>query len=340
MFPPFFVFTDAQATRELKKTQGVHRMLFFQGYTFQTILGAVAVLGGLILVNELTRRSKAASLLLFVIMPVILTIFVWMPKYGDPDSSAGTWFAWVKTYSALAGVVGFMAIRYFPKVASSKFALIFPGFILSFNILEAVAKDFQCYFKGLAMGGQPFVEGGLTVIGGPWNILNGIAGILCILSMTGWYGVKVAKTKSRDMIWADQLWFWIIAYDVWNMAYVYNCLSTRSFYAGFLLLLSCTIPSFVLKRGAWLQHRAQTLAMWGMVSLTFSYQASPYFRVTTTNDPAALMSLSVAALAVNIAVLVHVVYKAFKTKRNYFVQDLFPDLGAYKKVLAENGLDA
>jgi len=315
-------------------------MFFFQGYSLQTVLGGIAVLAGLILVNELMRRSKAASVVLFIIMPVVLTIFVWMPRYGDPDSSAGTWFAWVKTYSALAGVLGFMAIRYFPKVAAGKFAAFFPGFILSFNILEAVVKDFQCYFKGLALSGQPFVEGGLTVIGGPWNIINGIAGVLCILSMTGWCGVKVANTKSRDMIWADQLWFWIIAYDIWNMAYVYNCLSTRSFYAGALLLLSCTIPSFILKRGAWLQHRAQTLAMWGMVSLTFNYQVSPWFQVTTTNNPAALMTLSVLSLAFNIAVLGYVVFKAVKTKRNYLVHDLFTDLKAYKQVLAENGLEA
>lgn len=315
-------------------------MFFFQGLTLQTIIGSIAVLGGLILVNEIMRRSKIASVALFIILPIVMTIFIWLPRSSDPNSSASTWFAWVKTYSALAGVLGFMAIRYFSKVENSKFAFIFPGFILGFNILEAVAKDFQCYAKGLAAPAQTFIEGGLTVIGGPWNIINGIAGLLCILSMTGWCGIKVAKTKSKDMIWADQLWFWIIAYDIWNMAYTYNCLSTRSFYAGFLLLLACTIPSFVLKRGAWLQHRAQTLAMWGMVSLTFSYQASPYFQVTTTNNRTALMLLSVLALVTNVAVLVYVIYKAIKTKRNYLTHDLFTDLKAYKKVLAENGLEA
>lgn len=313
-------------------------MFFFQGFTVESIIGAFVVLIGLILVNEIMRRSKLASVAFFIILPIVLTIFVWLPKAGDPNSSAGTWFAWVKTYSALAGVIGFMAIRYFPKVEKSKFSFIFPGAILGLNILEAVAKDFQCYFKGLANGGQSFVEGGLTVIGGPWNILNGIAGILLILSMTGWCGIKVAKTKSKDMIWVDQLWFWIIAYDIWNMAYVYNCLSTRSFYAGFLLLLSCTIPSFFLKKGAWLQHRAQTLAMWGMVSLTFTYQVSPFFQVTTTNNPTALFSLSLLALVSNAVVLIYVVYKAIKTKRNYITQDLFTDHKEYKQIVTENNL--
>jgi len=314
-------------------------MFFFQGYTLQTLLGGVAVLGGLIVANEMARRSKTASIVMFLVAPVLLTIFVWLPRIGDPASSSGTWFAWVKTYSALAGVIGFMAIRYFPKVGTSKFAIIFPGFILGFNILEAVLKDFQCYAKGAELG-RPFVEGGLTVIGGPWNIINGIAGIICILSMTGWGGVKVARTKTKDMIWADQLWFWIIAYDIWNMSYVYNCLSTRAFYAGALLLLACTIPSFLIKRGAWLQHRAQTLALWGMVSLTFTYQSSPLFQVTTRNDPAALLSLSILSLGFNVAVMIFVIYKAIKTKRNYIKHDLFVDTKEYQDIIADNGLSA
>lgn len=34
------------------------------------------------------------------------------------------------------------------------------------------------------------------------------------------------------------------------------------------LLLSCTIPTFFIKRGAWLQHRASTLALWIMFVMT------------------------------------------------------------------------
>ena len=80
------------------------------------------------------------------------------------------------------------------------------------------------------------------MLGGPWNIINGIAGILNILTISGWVGIFVSKDRSRDMIWPDQLWFWIIAYDLWNFAYVYNCVSDHSFYAGAALLISCTLP--------------------------------------------------------------------------------------------------
>ena len=74
--------------------------------------------------------------------------------------------------------------------------------------------------------------------------MNGIAGILNIIAISGWAGIIISKGKKKDMIWPDQLWFWIIAYDFWNFAYVYNCLGDHAFYAGAILLLACTIPAF------------------------------------------------------------------------------------------------
>jgi len=181
----------------------------------------------------------------------------------DNENTSGNWFAWVKTYSALAGVIGFMAIRHIEKLQKNKWILLFPGLILSINILEAVFRDFEVFSK------TNVIENGLTLIGGPWNIINGIAGILSIITITGWFEIKIAKTKSKDMIWADQLWFWIIAYGVWNLSYVYNCIPERAFYAGVALIFSSTLLAFFSAKGAWLQHRAQTLALWAMFTLTF-----------------------------------------------------------------------
>lgn len=58
------------------------------------------------------RTSKWAGITLFVVAPIVLTIFVW-PQTAAPGNEYGTgnWFNWVKTYSALAGCVGFMALR-------------------------------------------------------------------------------------------------------------------------------------------------------------------------------------------------------------------------------------
>jgi hypothetical protein len=76
------------------------------------------VLFALMAFNELGRTTKWGGLVLFLIVPVMLTIFVW-PTTAAPGNEygTGTWFNWVKTYSALAGCLGFMAIRFIPGLA-------------------------------------------------------------------------------------------------------------------------------------------------------------------------------------------------------------------------------
>lgn len=204
--------------------------------------------------------------------------------------------------------------------------MLFPGLILSINILEAVFRDFEVFSK------TNVVENGLTLIGGPWNIINGIAGLILIITMTSWVGIKVSKNKSKDMIWADQLWFWVIAYGVWNLSYVYNCIPERSFYAGVSLIFASTLLAFFSAKGAWLQHRAQTLALWAMFTLTFpAYASLKYFDIISTNQAAPKYLLSILALTINLAVLAFEVYTVVKTKKNPFKEDLYSNLGTYKK---------
>lgn len=306
-------------------------MLFFQNYTLINILAFIGIFVGLILINELTRRSKILSVVTFILIPLVFTIFIWGKT--DNENTSGNWFAWVKTYSALAGVVGFMAIRYFEKLQKNKWVLLFPGLILSINILEAVFRDFEVFSKANV------VENGLTLIGGPWNIINGIAGILSIVTITGWFGIRVAKTKSKDMIWADQLWFWVIAYGVWNLSYVYNCIPERAFYAGIALIFSSTLLSFFSTKGAWLQHRAQTLALWAMFTLTFpAYDSLAAFNIVSTNSPVAKYILSISALLINLAVLGFELYTISNKKKNPITNEIYQDLPSYKKILETNNL--
>ena len=311
-------------------------MFFFTNYTWQNVLIGLAVLVGLILVNDITRRSKWLSIAVYIVLPLVLTFTVW-PKTAVRGN--GDWFPVVKTYSALVGVVGFMAIRYIKGASAKKWLLFFPFLILSINIAEAVYRDFEVFFAYRGEAVMNSVDG-LFMQGGIWNVLNAIAGIVLILTLSGVFGIKVANTKSKDMIWPDQLWFWIIAYDLWNISYCYNCISTRSMYAGLLLLLSCTLSEFFLKKGAWLQHRAQTLALWAMFSITFSnYAKSPLFSITSSYKPAALIVISILSIGSNIAVLVYEIMHIVKTKRNPVTEDLYSDLKSYKVVLKDNNLN-
>lgn len=305
---------------------------FFQGYTPIALVGLILLVAALVALNELTRRSKLLSVVMYCAAPVLLVALIAAGVVGSPSSK--TWFGVIKTYSALVGVVGFMLIRY-TKLGGGKFAWYFPVVILGINILEAIYRDYEVFatFKTMTTDAA-----GLTLLGGPWNLMNALAGVFLLLTMTGWMGIRVANTPSRDMVWPDQLWFWIIAYDLWNVAYCYNCIATRAMYAGVALLVSCTLAEFLLKRGIWLQHRAQTLALFGMFSLAVDYQALPAFGITATYNPAAWTVLSALSLAFNAGVFVYQLTVILKTRRSPLKQELYTQLAGYEKNLSANGL--
>ena len=301
------------------------------------------ILFALMAFNELGRSKPWAGITLFGIVPLVLTIFVW-PTTAAPGNEygTGTWFNWVKTYSALAGCLGFMALRFVSwtgkdgqthHLYEKKWALCFPPLILTINIAEAVLRDFQVFSFGLWEGGT--VEN-LWTISGPWNIMNGIAGILNIITICGWLGIFVSRDKTRDMIWPDMIWPWIIAYDLWNFAYTYNCISDHSAYCGLALLLSCTIPTFFIKRGAWLQHRAQTLGLWIMFIMTVPQFADRIAPIPTTHNPTAFFIVSAVALAFNAGVAVYQLLQIKRRSLNPLHDEIYTHTRPYKAVVDEN----
>ena len=301
------------------------------------------ILFALMAFNELGRSKPWAGITLFGIVPLVLTIFVW-PTTAAPGNEygTGTWFNWVKTYSALAGCLGFMALRFVSwtgkdgqthHLYEKKWALCFPPLILAINIAEAVLRDFQVFSFGLWGGGT--VEN-LWTISGPWNIMNGIAGILNIITICGWLGIFVSRDKTRDMIWPDMIWPWIIAYDLWNFAYTYNCISDHSAYCGLALLLSCTIPTFFIKRGAWLQHRAQTLGLWIMFIMTVPQFADRIAPIPTTHNPTAFFIVSAVALAFNAGVAVYQLLQIKRRSLNPLHDEIYTHTRPYKAVMDEN----
>jgi hypothetical protein len=310
-------------------------VFLFESIPWYSAVMWCVVLAALIGLNEVTRRWRAAGIAFFVALPIVLTIFVW-PHTAGAGSSTGTWFHWVKVYSALAGCLGFMALRYHPRLAAKRWALAFPAAILAINIAEAVLRDFQV--AGMSEG----VVDGVYMVPGPWNVMNGVAGILNLVTICGWAGITISRSRSRDMLWPDMLWFWIIAYDLWNFAYVYNCVGDHAFYAGAALLISCTIPAFVFKRGAWLQHRAHTLALWMMFMMAVpTFVSSSPFAVESSHDPAALLTVSALSLAANVALAVYQVHRVVTTRRNPLTgTELYPELAAYQRVVAEERAEA
>lgn len=294
----------------------------------------IFILLALMAFNEFGRSSKWGGALLFIIIPTILTIFVW-PQTAAPGNEygTGTWFNWVKTYSALAGCVWFMFLRYSPKLREKKWALTLPAIILAVNILEASIRDFQIFSYGAWDGA---IIDNLWVMSGPWNLMNGIAGLLNIVAICGWTGIFISKRDNKDMIWPDMIWAWILAYDVWNFAYTYNCISDHSFYCGLILILSCTIPAFFIRKGAWLQHRAHTLALWIMFVMTIPQFADRIAPVATTHNPKAFFIVSLISLLLNIALVAYQFTKIRKKKLNPFKDQIYSDTKGYMEVVQEN----
>ena len=309
-------------------------MFLFDSIPWYSWIAWFVVLAALVALNEVTRRWKAGAVTFFIVLPLVLTLFVW-PTTAGADSSTGTWFHWVKVYSALAGCLGFMAIRYVPRLAAKKWMLWFPPAILAINIIEACIRDFQVG----AMQVDGMVDG-VHMVSGPWNWMNGAAGLINLMTICGWVGIIVSRDKSKDMIWPDMLWFWIIAYDLWNFAYVYNCVGDHSFYAGAALLISCTIPAFFIKKGAWLQHRAHTLALWMMFTMAVpAFVTDSQFAVEASGRPAALFTVAVLSLASNVAVLVYQVRTLYRRRLNPLTDELYTHLSQYQEVLAANVRD-
>lgn len=288
----------------------------------------------LIAFSELGRQKKWTGVLLFVLIPLVLTIFVW-PKTAASGNEYGTgnWFNWVKTYSVLIASIGFMVMRYSPKLMEKKWIRYFPPLILAINMFEAAIRDFECYSFGKFDGG---IVNHLWLMSGPWNIMNGIAGILNILAICGWASIFISKDKTKDLIWPDMTWAYIIAYDLWNFAYTYNCIADHSIYCGVILLASCTIPAFFIKKGAWIQHRAHTLALWIMFVMTVPQFADKILPVPTTHNPKAFFIVSLISLLANLALFIYQYYKIFKLKLNPLKDKIYKDTKTYQKIVDEN----
>ena len=307
-------------------------MFFFEDIPLYSACMWFGILAGLLITNEITRYNKQMGILFFIILPLILTLTVWPYTSGsDSGSQTANWFAWTKVFSALIGCWIGLFLRFTKKGQSSKYFLLLAPAILVINILEAVIREIQ------VVNMQGFTEG-MFYMGGPWNILNAIAGIFNLIVVCGWFSIIITKDKHHDLVWPDMTWFWIIGYGLWNFAYVYNCLTDRAFYS-MALIISATIPAFLTKRGAWAQHRVHTLALYMMLMMTIpDFFVMGKYAVASTHNPIAYYLVSIIALVFNTGVLGFQVYTIIKRKKNPLTDELYDHLNESKKIKAENGL--
>ena len=306
--------------------------------------GLFMVLIALILLNEVARRWKAGGIFFFfgvcgfmTIYCIVVTVAASMGLEWGLNNPTVTdmngWFHYAKVYAATAGCIGFMMLKYsWGKIGRSHWFKAFPFVIVAINILIAVASDFE---SAIMAWGSSFVSSEGVVLNGGWhNVLNGTAGILNILCMTGWFGIYISK-KRQDMLWPDMTWVFIIAYDLWNFCYTYNCLPTHSWYCGIALLLAPTIAGLLWNKGGWIQNRAFTLSMWCMFcQMVPMFVNDSVFAVQSVNNPAVNTVVSVIALVANILALGYIIYRAKKLKVNPYKQEVFVGTKDFSKAMS------
>lgn len=254
------------------------------------LLGWALVFAGLVIMNEIARRTKIGGIAVLVVLPLILTVYfigIHVGAFGGASSQTmmymDGWFHYFKLYAAVIGCIGFMMIKYKWGIGAKDWFKPFPWLIVSINILIAVVSDMESAIAAYGITGD--FSGawwasneGVLIYGGWWNIVNAIAGIINIFCMTGWWGIYSSKDKNTaDMLWPDMTVWFIVAYDIWNFEYTYNNLPTHTWYCGFALLLAPTFANALWNKGGWIQNRANTLGIWCMFAQVF-----PLFQLCKT----------------------------------------------------------
>ena len=329
------------------------------------LLGWLLVFVALVLFNEIARRSKKGGLFFFVALPAALTVYFIAIYVGAAMGAEWAltnstyvymngWFHYAKLYASLAGCIGFMMLKYKWSFGKTEWFKVFPFAIVAINILIAVASDFESAIKGAQamkeFGDRWWLSGeGVWLYGGWWNWLNGIAGIINILCMTGWWGIYSSKNK-HDMLWPDMIWLYIIAYDVWNFQYTYLNLPTHAWYCGLALLLAPTVAAALWNKGGWIQHRAHTLATWCMFAQVFPlFQDNSIFTTIpvlyadgfmdaairpTLVNPVPQGVISILSIAINALVLGIIIKRSVEQKKNPYTNEIFTDTKDYQLAMA------
>lgn len=342
--------------------------MFFQIYGETAgwqLLGWLCVFVGLVVVNEIARRSKAGGIACFLALPAVLSVYFIAIYIGaasgaewalnnDTYVHMNSWFHYAKLYAATAGCIGFMILKYqWGKLGKAHWFKVFPFAIVAINILIAVASDFESAIRaGSLAGGWWLSSEGVWLYGGWWNVLNGIAGLFNIFCMTGWWGIYSSK-KKQDMLWPDMIWVYVLAYDIWNFQYTYLNLPTHSWYCGLALLLAPTFAAALWNKGGWIQNRANTLALWCMFAQVFPlFQDNSRFTTVTSvygeggiaaamgntmptvANPMAQGVISVISFAVNVFVFAYILKRAKAQKKNPWKEEIFVDTKDYQEAMA------
>ena len=121
--------------------------------------GWAMVFIGLIVLNEVGRRTKLGAAIIFGVAPLAMTIYCVAIAIGVSQGAEwaltnpthvyqNSWFHYAKLYAATAGCIGFMMLKYKWSIGKTQWFKVFPFVIVAINILIAVGSDFESGIRG------------------------------------------------------------------------------------------------------------------------------------------------------------------------------------------------
>ena len=209
-------------------------MVLFVGFTLLGVL--------LFLVQEVLRRAgKWLAWGPFLVMPIVLT------PYWARNNYQVEIFLWFKLYTILFGACWITGLRY-TSLGRSPWSLLGVFVLLVINVLEAVVQD--------------VLSGTLA------HYLVAFSGVLLLLSLPNQlHAIRIAKSGYRDLVYRDMTRPWIVAYTVWNAAFVYlNFPIVAGHHLG---VLGAAFVVAMHDPRRWLMARTYTLAFDMLLLATF-----------------------------------------------------------------------
>lgn len=197
------------------------------------------------------------------------------------------WFRYAKLIAIMVGAMFITITRFNLKPKYIKYGVFLVVFGLAFNIFEAVTQDFS----------QPHLP----------NKLNALAGFLNVLTIYLWSTIRIDDKKPHNFQWPGMTIAWIIAYDLWNICFVYLNFPNTVHYTALAVIPVPTIIALYVVSGkfAWLQARAYSLVFYMIYVVTISTFEIPVSLVEPLpRGDIWIWSLVVLSLGSNVILLV------------------------------------
>ena len=310
--------------------------------------GWAMVFIGLIVLNEVGRRTKLGAAIIFGVAPLAMTIYCVAIAIGVSQGAEwaltnpthvyqNSWFHYAKVYAALAGCWGFIAIKYqwgkdrqgalVPRMAvcdrrhqhldrrrvrlRERLSLLCPGRVHLGHLRRChAAGRLEQRVQRHRRSHQHLLHDRLVER----------------LRLRGSDRHAVAR---HDLGLHHRLRYLELLLHLQLPAHPLHG------FCGFALLLAPTVAAFIWNKGGWIQNRAFTLAIWCMFARVFPYFREESIFVThSTLDPGAATAVSIAALIANVAAIIYIAYRAKKLGRNPYKQDVFEGTSDWEKATA------